>query len=105
MAYKITLSDGTKIAGLDYEGGNFISANELTKKDFEGKLARITITNDGEKADEGVLGDYTNMKLLHCIPAYGKYYFALAEISAAELKEIETAARLDYLEMINDVEA
>ena len=105
MAYKITLSDGTSLAGLELEGGNFISKNEVTKQTFEGKLSRITITNDGESDDDGWLGEHKNMRLLHCIPAYGKYYFAFGEISEAELRAIELDARLDYLEMINDVEA
>ena len=99
--FTVTLADGTQIAGLELNGNNFISKKEVTKADFDGKLSHVIISG----GDSELTGEHSNMELIRCQydAGLGGYAFALRELSAAELREIEISARLDYIEMMEDL--
>lgn len=94
--FTITLSDGSQISELRLNGNNFISKKELTRADFDGKLSHVIISG----GDSELTGEHGAMDLIQCIPYKGEYWFALRDISAAELREMSIDARLDYIEMM-----
>ena len=103
--FTITLADGTQIAGLELNGNNFISKNEIKSETFNGKLSKVTITGDSLKDSAGLIGEHTNMELIRC--EYDKgldgWAIVLRELSAEELRELRIDARLDYIEMMEDL--
>ena len=81
--FKITLDDGTVLENLRLNGNNYISTEELTENDFEGKLSEVTIQDDSGK--ETVLEDVVLIQ----VQQYGnEWWFILAEKSP-EQKEKE----------------
>ena len=106
MSFAITLSDGSKVEGLELNGNNFISKNEISKNTFTGKLSHVTITGDSEKDEAGLIGEHTNMELIRCEydKELGGWAVVLRELSAAELREKEVNARLDFIEIMEDLQ-
>ena len=101
--FTITLADGTQITDLALNGNNFISSNEITESTFAGKLAKVTITGDSEQDEAGLIGEHSNMALVQ-VKKYGnEYWFVLRELSAQELRDMRIDARLDYIEMMEDL--
>ena len=105
MAFAITLSDGTKIDGLTLNGNNLISKTPLTDETFNGKLSHIVIEGDKEADMAGLIGEHTNMELVQCVndATLGGYAFILRELSPEEVREMRVDARLDYIEMMEDL--
>ena len=105
MSFAITLSDGSKIEGLELNGNNFVCKNEVKPETFSGKLSKVTITGDSLKDEAGLIGEHTNMELIRCEydKGLGGWAVVLLELSAAELRELEVNARLDYIEMMEDL--
>ena len=107
--YSIELSDGTKLTGLKLSGDNFMSASELTESTFSGKLRRVTITSD-DADDQALTGVYEHMRLEtleHVTKVPGLepgYYFVLKAIPAEELEKLQTAAKIEYLAMMSDID-
>ena len=118
IKFTITLADGTKIENLTVNGNNFVSKVEITADTFNGKLAKVKVEADGsasstnengeiiELYDPAIIGEFKNMKLARCEydAGLGGYAFVLLEMTEAELRELKLEARLDYLEMLGDVE-
>lgn len=108
--YKITLSDGTTIDKLAVNGTNFVSKTEVKPEDFSGRLNHVVISCDDETDTDGLAGEYYNMELVQ-IAHYTKekhgcddgWYFVLSKIPEDELDKIRVNARLDYIEMMEDL--
>ena len=108
--YKITLSDGTVIDNLTLNGNNFVSRNEIKAETFKGKLNHVAISCDDDEDTEGLAGEHNNMELVQ-IAHYTKemhgcdegWYFILQDISEDKLEKIRVNARLDYIEMMEDL--
>ncbi len=64
--YSITLADGSILRNLELDGNNYISPEELTADDFDGKLSSVTI-DDGEGYSETI----ADCVLYRCIPERG----------------------------------
>lgn len=103
--WEITLADGTQLKELGLNGNNFVSAAEVTKETFEGKLSHVVITGDEAADSFGLIGEHKNMELVQITPAAdgAGYWFVLRELSEAELEKIRVNARLDYIEMMEDL--
>ena len=102
-AFEITLADGTSISGLELNGNNFISSARISESTFEGKLAHVTISGNPEFDDFGLIGEHENMELIQCKQYGEKYWFILRDIPLEELRQLRTEARLDYIEMMEDL--
>ena len=108
--FKVTLADGTQLAGLELNGNNFISKEEVTVDTFRGKLGRVVISGDAEADDAGLIGEHSNMELVH-IAHYTQathgvddgYYFVLRDIPAAELERLQDRGDIDYIAMMTGV--
>lgn len=96
--YSVTLADGSVISGLKLNGNNYISKTPVTAEQFAGKLTTVVIS-DGEESQE-----FTNMDLIHVTKYADEYWFALRELSEAELKEIKLRADLEFIAMMADIE-
>ena len=100
--FTIRLSDGSQLESLTLNGNNFISKNEVTESTFAGKLAHVAITGDAENDEAGLIGEHTNMELIQ-VKKYGdEWWFVLRDMTAQELRDLKTDARLSYLEMITE---
>lgn len=84
MAYSVTLSDGTKLDNLTLNGNNFISSVKMTEADFQGKLSKVTITDDNGKSK-----DYTDMVLVQVTQMGDASWFILAEKAQDEVSELK----------------
>lgn len=93
MAYSVTLSDGTKLDNLALNGNNFISSVKLTEADFQGKLSKVTITDDNGKSK-----DYTDMVLVQVTQMGDTSWFILAEKAQDEVSELKAE-----VEKISDI--
>ena len=104
--FTITLADGTQLAGLELNGNNFISKNEISKDTFTGKLSHVTITGDSEKDEAGLIGEHTNMELIRCEhdAGLGGYAFVLRDIPAAELEKVKMQGDIAYLSMMSGID-
>lgn len=108
--YKLTLGNGNVLGGLTLNGNNFVSQSKVTESDFADGLDGVMIeyTGDEELGEheyhEVELGLHDHMKLIYCkqIAHVPGYYFVLCDYDASELKELQTEARIDYLEMMID---
>ena len=108
--FSITLADGTSISGLELNGNNFVSKQEVTEDTFKGKLGHVVITGDAEADEAGLIGEHYNMELVQ-IKHYTKkvhgvddgYYFVLRDIPAGELEKLQDRADIDYLAMMTGV--
>ena len=103
MSWKITLSDGTIIDNLGLNGNNFVSKTEITTEAFKDKLTRVTI--DGPEDEYGLVGEHGPMMLAEDrVQVWPDgYYFVLLDIPKSTLRDIEVNARLDYIEMMEDL--
>ena len=101
--FTITLADGTQLTGLELNGNNFITKTAVTKKTFSGKLGHVVITGNAEADEAGLIGEHENMQLVQ-VQKYGEeYWFILRDLTPQELKDICHEARLDYIEMMEDL--
>ena len=109
--FEITLADGTVISGLELNGTNFVSQNEITAETFRGKLGHVTITGDADADMSGLIGEHDHMELVqikhytqatHGLP--DGWYFVLREIPASELEALQNRGDIDYLAMMMGVE-
>ena len=105
MAFTITLSDGSKVEGLELNGNNFISKTPLTKETFSGKLGHVTISGNAEEG-AGLVGEHGRMELVRCEQdtGLGGYAFVLREIPAAELELAQMKANIAYTAMMSGVD-
>lgn len=103
--WKITLADGTQLAGLGLNGNNFVTPVKVTKETFNGKLSRVIIEGDESEDGYGLIGEHKNMELVQITPAaQGEgYWFVLRDLSEAELEKILVNSRLDYIEMMEEL--
>ena len=86
MAYSVTLSDGTKLDNLALNGNNFVSASEVTKDTFKGKLSKVTIVDeDGKSTDHG------EMELIQVAHYSDGYYFILADKQVTPEDQLQEA--------------
>lgn len=96
--YEITLADGTKLSNLKLNGNNYISSEVIEKNIFEDNCSPVVIS-DGE-IDE----THANMELIHVTKMKDGYWFALSDMSEAELTAIKTRSDIDYIALMCDVE-
>lgn len=101
-SWKITLSDGTQLTNLRLSGNNFISETEVTEDIFDGNLSKVVM--EGIEDGQEVKKEYEHMQLIQIVHYEDGYYFALRELSQAELKEIKTQADIEYLAMMSDID-
>ena len=109
--FTITLADGTQLGGLELNGNNFVSKDEVTKGTFRGKLSKVTIEGDAKADEAGLIGEHENMELVQ-IAHYTQavhgcdngYYFVLRDIPEAELETLKNRGDIDYLAMMTGVE-
>lgn len=109
--FEITLADGTKLAGLELNGNNFMSKTEVTAETFNGKLGHVVI--DGNKAldETGLIGEHSNMELIQ-IAHYTKakhgmedgWYFVLRDIPTAELEKVKIQGDIEYVAMMSGID-
>ena len=102
--FTVTLADGTSISNLELNGNNFISKTELTPETFSGKLSKVKIEGPEDCFDDaGLIGEHKNMELVQ-VKKYGdEYWFILRDLSQEELRNMRVDARLDYIEMMEDL--
>lgn len=100
--YVITLADGTVIADLSKNGDMYISKTEIDPSIFEFNCSPITI-NDGER-DE--VHEHMALITLYDEDNDGvpEYWFALRDVSEAELEKIKMQSDIEYLAMMTGVE-
>lgn len=96
--YTITLEDGTQLENLHLNGNNFVSEKKIEPSVFDGKLAKVVIS-DGETEEV-----HTNMALVQITKMGKEYWFVLRDIPAEEIANAKLRADLDYLAMMTDVE-
>lgn len=96
--YKITLADGTEIAGLRLNGNNFISNAPVEADVFEGNCTPVII-NDGENDEI-----HENMELVQVTRMGNEYWFVLRDLSEAELEQLRIRADIEYIAMMAGVE-
>ena len=109
--FTITLADGTQLEGLELNGNNFVSDEEVTEATFAGKLSKVTITGDAEADEVGLIGEHHNMELVQ-IAHYTQavhgckdgYYFILRDIPTSELEALKNRGDIDYIAMMTGVE-
>ena len=109
--FEIALADGTQLAGLELNGNNFVSQNEVTEATFAGKLSHVVISGDKEKDEAGLIGTHEHMELVQ-IAHYTQvthgmkdgYYFVLRDIPAAELEKIKMKGNIAYMSMMTGIE-
>ena len=89
---------------MQLNGNNFISQNAVTAETFAGKLSHVIIEGSAEY-DFGLIGEHHNMELVQCKKdkVLGGYSFILRDIPADELRNMKVDARLDYIEMMEDL--
>ena len=102
--FTITLSDGSQLEGLTLNGNNFISDNEVTEATFAGKLGHVVIDGDAEADMFRLIGTHEHMQLVQIVKYEDKCWFILRDMTARELSDLKTDARLSYLEMITEGE-
>ena len=98
--FTVTLTDGTQLAGLELNGNNFITTQEITPATFAGKLGRVVITGDAEADMAGLIGEHHNMELAQIQKHGAEYWFILRELSASELEKLQLRADVDFALML-----
>jgi hypothetical protein len=96
--YKITLSDGTVIDNLSLNGNNYISSEEITKDIFNDNCFPVIIS-DGENEET-----HDAMELIHLTKMGEQYWFALRDLSEAELESIKNRSDIEYIALMCDIE-
>lgn len=102
-SFEITLADGSQIGPVELNGNNFISKQKVTTEAFAGKLGHVTINGNPEFDDEGLIGEHEHMELIQCKQYGEEYWFILRDIPQDELQRLSIEARLDYIEMMEDL--
>ena len=102
--FSITLSDGTKLENLELNGNNFVTDEEFTSEDFDGKLRHVVIScdNDENYFDMfGLVGEHDNMVFVQSGDFLdGKKFFILRDMTLGERLDLKFSAKTDYLEMM-----
>lgn len=96
--YSITLADGTVINDLKLNGNNFISKNPVPADIFTDNCSPVVIS-EGETEET-----HDNMELIHVTKMKDEYWFALRDISDAEMKTIKMQSDIEYIAMMSGVE-
>ena len=79
--YTVQLSDGTKLENLELNGNNFVAKNIIDDDAFNGKLSKITITDE----DTGTVQTIKDAILVQNMSYDGIHsYFILGEKSEEE---------------------
>ena len=101
--FTITLADGTQLTGLELNGNNFISKTQVTPETFAGKLKKVTISGETTPETADIIGEHTNMELVQILPYEGAWWFVLRDLTEQEVRNLRIDARLDYIEMMEDI--
>lgn len=96
--YKVTLADGMKLTGLTMNGNNFVSKKSIDKSVFDNNLSPVVIT---EGTNEET---HASMSLIHMTKMGDETWFALRDLTDAELEAIKTRSDIDYIAMMCDVD-
>jgi hypothetical protein len=96
--WKITLASGTVIEGLEKSGNCFISDSPLPEE-LDGNLTGAVASADGEQELT-----WNNAELVHCASVDGRNWFALRELSDAEMSQLRLQAKVEYIAMMTDVD-
>lgn len=86
MSYSVTFSDGTKLDNLALNGNNFVSPAKVTEANFQGKLSKVTITDDTGKST-----DYTDMVLVQVAQMGDESWFILGEKAQDDVSKLRAA--------------
>lgn len=96
--YTITLADGTVLSNLRLNGNNYISGTRLTSDIFAENYSPVVIS-DGETNET-----HENMELIHVTKVEDNYWFALRDLSVAELAQMKMQSDIEYVAMMDGVE-
>ena len=88
--YKVTLADGTELAGLSMNGNNFISAVPVDADIFTANCSPVAIS-DGEKEEI-----HEHMELVQVT--------VVDDLTTAELEQEKMKSDIEYIAMMCDVE-
>ena len=95
--YTIDLGNGTTLNGLELNGNNYVSKEELTEDIFE-DMDIATITNE----DTGEVSEL-NSPILVALSEYPEgWYFVLREQTEEEIKEVERDAQILFTAISTD---
>ena len=93
--YTLVLSDGTVIPDLTRQGAYFVSKNELSASDFEGKTDLVTIkATIGEDTQSDT---YAYMIVSDLQKVGDEWAFVLDGLTEADRKQIETDNQMNLL--------
>jgi hypothetical protein len=79
-------------------GNNFISSKKLTEDVFKDNCTPVTIF-DGENPET-----HAAMALIHLTKMSDGYWFALRDLSEAEMSAIKNRSDIEYIALMCDVE-
>jgi hypothetical protein len=96
--YKITLANGIVIDDLSLNGNNYISSVEIDKSIFADNCSPVIIS-DGENEET-----HNAMELVHITKMGDNYWFALRDLTEAELEAIKNRSDIEYIALMCDVE-
>ena len=97
--FSVTLADGTVLSGLTMNGNNFVSDLTIDKSVFENNLSPVTITEGTAQTEI-----HSAMALIHATQMGDETWFALRDLTEAELAAIKTRSDIDYIAMMCDVD-
>ena len=66
-------------------------------------MKNVQITGPEEQDEAGLIGTHEHMELIQIRKYDNEYWFILRDIPAEELERIKINARLDYIEMMEDL--
>lgn len=96
--YTVNLADGTVLSNLRLNGNNYISLAEISPDIFAGNCSPVVIS-DGENEEI-----HENMDLIHVTKTGDTYWFALRDLSVAELAQMKMQSDIEYVAMMAGVE-
>lgn len=96
--YTVTLADGTQISNLTMNGNNFISTEAIARSVFEDNCSPVVIS-DGENEET-----HAAMSLIHLTEYEGETWFALRDVTEAELESIKNRSDIEYIALMCDIE-
>lgn len=96
--YKVTLADGTELAGLSMNGNNFISVVPIDADIFTANCSPVVIS-DGQKEET-----HEHMELVQVTVVDDRYWFVLRDLTTAELEREKIKSDIEYIAMMCDVE-
>lgn len=97
--YTLTLHDGKVITGLDKNGDNFVSKEQIDESIFEENLETLTIS-DGETTT--VMHNAVLIQQMEWVD--GTFYLAFRELTPEELTAIALNGKLEYIAMMADID-